>query len=175
MPRHGLQVKTRLRLQTHARDAANGSRPGRALRHRGLEQQMRMAVDKAGHHHSSDGAHLDGFARQGQVLDTARGPDLDQLAVAHQQRAVMDHIQLRQRRPAPGLLRSPQSHQLPRAANENGENGVESLPYNTIEDWRVPSWCRMPKAPSGGGKRPIKTLERVFSRAGVGSRTEARS
>ncbi len=33
----------------------------------------------------------------------------------------------------------------------------------------------MAKAPRDGGKRPLKTLERVFSKRGIGSRTEARS
>ncbi|MBV9506606.1 MAG: rRNA pseudouridine synthase [Acidobacteriia bacterium] len=33
----------------------------------------------------------------------------------------------------------------------------------------------MPKSPPKAAKRPLKTLERVFSKAGLGSRTEARS
>src|SRR5215467_10879327 len=39
----------------------------------------------------------------------------------------------------------------------------------------VRSFPSMPRKPAPGGKKNLKTLERVFSKAGAGSRTDARS
>jgi hypothetical protein len=57
----------------------------------GRKSQVGVAVDETGHYHPAGGIDLFRAARLRQILNTARGPYLNQNPVAHQERTVLDN------------------------------------------------------------------------------------
>ena len=87
--------------------------------------QVRMAVDEAGHYHAAGGVDFEGPAGGREILDAAAGSDFFDDAVAQQQRAIGDDFELVEIGSAPRAFRTAQGQQLPRAPNQN-RTGLQS-------------------------------------------------
>src|SRR5579871_626628 len=121
--------------------AAGGSR------HR--EQQMRMAVDKTGHHNAPIGAHLDGLARQRQIFDPPGRTDFNHNAVANQQGAVLDNAKLVEFSPPPRGLGAAKSEKLASSPDEyDGRTFSEMrLPYRLVRSGRLNACGKLQQSP----------------------------
>ena len=93
VPRHRFEVRARAKLEPlrRARPDRPDSAAGIFARSRGRKNQMRVAIDEAGHHHASGCVDLDGFTRLLQILQAAAWSHLHHNAVAYQNRAVRDY------------------------------------------------------------------------------------
>lgn len=107
-----------------------------------------------------------------EIFDTPRRPYLLQDAIANEQRTIRDDAKLVEFGSSPGSLGAAQSEKLARSSNKNGRRFLPYLIYHSY--WFYWEFSPMRKS-STTPKRPLKTLERLFSKAGIGSRTEARS
>lgn len=112
------------------------------------------------------------MAGSGEIFDTSRRPYLLEDTIANEQRTIRDDAKLVEFRSSPGSLGATQSEKLTGASNKNSGR---FLPYPIYHSYWF-YWETLPmRKSSTTPKRPLKTLERVFSKAGLGSRTEARS
>src|ERR1035437_8402537 len=180
---HGFEGSARPNFQALPGDRVQRAHGGGRLRRVDAgrrESQVRVGVDEAGHHYPSGGVDLDGVPRLGQILHPPAGPHFHQDAIPNQDGAILDHIEFVERRPA---ARSPSAANCHQMAGTPDQNRLQFIP---------PPYCNISTAtlylirtrtliltmaiqtPPPGNKQ-IKTLERVFSKAGAGSRTDARS
>ena len=85
---------------------------------RRTEDDVRMRIDKPGHDDLAGDVNLAGFARHGEVFNTARGADLGDVAVLDQQGSVADDAEVAQRETAARAAGAAQGKQLAGAAYE---------------------------------------------------------
>ena len=128
--RHGIEINTRARVQPLPRGGAHAPRrvvrtsggrvgvPVRCASRRG-KQEVRVAVDKAGHDHPPGGINLKSAAGVRQVFEATRSAHFLDDAVANQQSAICNYAQFPQLGPAPRAIGTTQRDQLARPPNEN--------------------------------------------------------
>lgn len=91
---------------------------------------MRMTIYETGHYYSPGRIHHDRLPRQRQVFHPPGWPHLTQLAVADEDRSILNDCQFFQRAAAPRFRRSPQRQKLPGPAYKNsGDVGFLYLSY----------------------------------------------
>src|SRR5205823_1740002 len=147
---------------------AHGARGGFFVRApraaRGI-YQMRVAVDEPRHDHPSDRVDLRRAARRREVFDAAGRSHLLDDAVLNENCAVRNDAQFVEIYPTAGSLGAAQCKHLPRSPNQ-----CQPVAYS--QSTMIGAMAKRPQAQE---ERRLKTLERVFSKAGLASRTDARS
>src|ERR1700693_1608961 len=86
----------------------------------GSAYQVRVTVDKPGHHHASTGVYQVCLARDGEVLQSTARSDLMDAAVDNQNGAVLNEAEVPEIGPAAGTARSAQRQELPGASYQSG-------------------------------------------------------
>ena len=115
MPRHGLKIAARTPLQALAVGGANlprrrlGVESGASRRRK---REVGVAIDEPGHDYAPGCIDFHGLARLGEIFHPARGAYFHQLAIANQQRSVLNQAKLAERGPATGTTGPSQGEQL---------------------------------------------------------------
>ena len=138
------------------------------------ESQVRVGVDETGHHDPSGGIDFESVARLGKILHSPAGSHFHQNSIANEDGAVVDHVEFAKRRPAAGSRGAAQGQQVASTPNQNRLQFIPPLTVTLVLGLAARTFTMAKQTPPPGNKQ-IKTLERVFSKAGAGSRTDARS